>query len=864
MFRRRSDDDFSSEVQAHLALETDRLMAEGMSERDARAAARRAFGNLTRARERYHETSRWVLIEQLVQDLRYAVRGLAAHPGFTATAVLTLAVGLTVVTIAYTVTDAYFLRPYAVRDPGSLHAIAWRTPESGGRRFRWRDYEAFAARTDLFASVIAESGRFVSSSGRPLAVALVSPNYFDVLGPSTRLGRLPGAAEAAGALEAMVLSDQGWARLFARDPAAIGRTVDVNGRPFTVIGIVAPGFAGLGDMPRDGWLSLPGYASLADPPLTGSEQPRRIDVVARLRGGITRAQAETVLTPLVASTFDGGQAVRAELRPQSSPNPLSLEALTLLAPAAAAFLLVLVTACANVSNVMLARAIAREREIAVRLSLGASAGRIVRQLLTEGLLIALLAGVVGTAAAAVLLHGGMARLPGTLPPSIADLLRFVPLSIDGRVVLFALATAAATTLVFALVPAVQASRPALSDTLRGHGGASSRSSRLRGVLVIGQVAVSLVLVIVAITLVRNGLAVGAIDPGYDTAGVISINIRGEDHSALPALHAALSSEPAIASLVVTGGNPLFGRLQSIGASPADGAGLTATEYTFVGPEYFQLLRLPMRSGRTFSPAEAASNAPVAIVSAATAEALWAQQDPVGRTIRVESLHDRAADDLAHRFLTVIGVVSDVVSGLLVDGRDNGHIYLPVHPDSPHAIALLVRGRTAGEPRPETLQAIFTKAAGDPQSIEALPLDEMHALQMYPLRAAAWVGAVLAMLAMMLGISGLYGVLVYTIGQRTREIGIRIALGAGPGAVVRSVMGHSIRLAGIGALGGGVTAFGALRVLASQIQLESVTLLDVTAFAAGLLLVGMSAALAGLQPARHAARIDPARTLRAGE
>jgi predicted permease len=864
MFRRRPDEDFSEEVQAHLALEADRLMAEGLSEREAHAAARRAFGNVTRARERYHESSSWTVLEQLAQDVRYAVRGLASAPGFTATAVVTLAVGLAVVTVAYAVIDAYFLRPYAVRDPGGLHVVAWRSPEGGGQRFRWRDYEAFAAHTDLFDAVLAEHTRLVSSNGRPLAVALVSPNYFAALAPSLALGRLPRPAEAAGALEAIVLSDQGWARLFGRDPAAIGQSVDVNGRAFTVIGVIEPPFAGLGDMPRDGWLSLPGFAALADPALTGQEQPRRLDVIARLRNGVTPAQVEGVLTPLVASMLEGEDAVRAALLPQSSPHPLSLQTVTLLAPAAAAFLLVLVTACANVSNVMLARSLAREREIAVRLSLGASAGRIVRQLLTEGLLVALLAGVAGLAAAALVLRAGMAWLPATLPPSVADFLRFVPLAVDGRVFLFALVTATATTLAFALAPAVQASRPALAATLRGHGGASHHSSRLRGALVIGQVAVSLVLVIVAITLARNGRAVGGIDPGYETAGVISVNIRGDDHRALPRLHAALSSEPEVAAATVTSGNPLFGRVREVAASPADGGAPTLTPYSFVGPDYFRLLRIPIASGRTFSPAEAASGAPVAVVSAVTAGALWPRQNPIGRTIRVEGSDGGAAEHFGHRFVTVVGVVPDVLSGLLVDGMDAGHIYLPVDASGPRAVALLVRGRRDGEPRPETLQAIFTSATGDPQSIEVLPLDEMHAVQMYPLRAAAWIGGVLAVLALALGIAGLYGVLAYTIGQRTREIGIRMALGAQAGAVVRFVMGHSVRLAGVGAIAGAVVAFAALRVLASQIQLETISVVDPLAFLGGFLLVGAATAIAAFQPARRAAHIDPARTLRAGD
>jgi predicted permease len=869
-WRRRSPDDFSSEVQAHLDLETERLIEEGASPAAARDAARRAFGNVTRARERFYEASRWIWIEQFAQDLRYAWRSLRQSPSFVATTVLTLAVGLGLVTVAFTVFNAYFLRPFAVRDPSSLHQIAWRAQDGAGQSFRWRDYIALRDRHDVFEAVTAESTRFVSSNGRPLAVALVSDNYFESLAPAVLLGRSIGQVDAGGTSgNPLVLSDQGWARLFSRDPHAIGREVDLNGQAFVVIGVLRPEFSGLGDSPRDAWVQLTTYAVSSKPELIGPEQPRSVEIVARLRSNVTAAQAQAALTTFMSEAVPAQPSgapyrnVRAEVRPQSSPNPLSFQMLAVVSPIFAAFALVLITACANVSNVMLARAIARHREIAVRLSLGASRGRVVRQLLTEGLVIAALSGLAGLALASWALRGATTLFFSTLPTSAADILRLASLDIDRRVFLFALTVAAAATLMFALLPALQASRLPLTDALRGVRTGTRRGSRMRSALVVGQVAVSLILVILALTLSRNGAGMSAIDLGYATTGVMSVNVRGEEAGIVPRLAAVMSAEPRVGEVAVTSGNPLFVRERSVAAAADSSAGARPTRYTFVSPEYFSILRIPIQRGRTFAADEAATAARVAIVSTATAEAFWPAQDPIGKVIRIERPDGRPVDDLpGYTHATVVGTVPDVVSGLLIDGEDAGHIYLPADANSTQVEAVLLRGRADRGLDPQTLQELFKRVGPDPQAFEALTLDEMRALQLYPLRAASWVGTLLGVVALALSVSGLYGVLTYTLSQRTKEIGIRMALGATAGAVVRLVMGQSARLAGVGAAIGLVVAFAALKMLSAAIQLNEVSLLDVVAFGTGLGVVMAATALAAYHPARGAARVDPAQTLRA--
>ena len=370
------------------------------------------------------------------------------------------------------------------------------------------------------------------------------------------LGRPLGAGDETG--NAVVLGYQAWAGLFARDAGAIGREIDLNGRPFVIVGVLGPAFAGLHAMPRDIWIPIDAYAAVAAPDLL-SDRSRAIDVSVRLQPGVTPQQAQGAMTPLVADAAGRERQAWAEVRRQDKPTVLSLSLLTLLSPVFAAFALVLLAGCANVSSVMLARAVARQREIAVRLSLGASRGRIVRQLLTEGLVIAVLAALVSLALTAVGLRAAVAIFFGTLPPALAAILRTAPLAVDHRVFLFTLAAGAASTLAFALVPALQASRPVLTGALGAHGGGGRKGARLRGALVAGQVATSLLLVVPALTLARNGAAMRGTDVGFDAADVLSINVRqGDEVDLTRRLAVALESEPRVAHAAVTNGNPFFG------------------------------------------------------------------------------------------------------------------------------------------------------------------------------------------------------------------------------------------------------------------------------------------------------------------
>src|SRR3954464_2017869 len=343
--------------------------------------------------------------EQFVRDLRYACRGLWRERAFAATTVLTLGVGLALVTVVFTVFDAYVLRPFAVRDPYKLHVLGWEARDAEGWRFNWREFQELRGRSELFDDASAERTQFVTADGRQLFAGFVSGNYFDMLGARVSRGR-PLAdfdVRAPGTAPVAVLSDAAWSRLYNRDPGAIGRTIELNHVPVVIVGVMRPEFAGLDDSPRDLWVPLTMCRDIARLDLFGPKEPREIVVTARLRRGVNKAQAEAALIPFMAKSSGRSDAVRPSVLLKATPAPISLELLAIISPAFAAFALVLVAACANVSNVMLARANARQREIAVRISLGAGRSRIVQQLMTEGLVIAALGGLVGLGIAAVVL-----------------------------------------------------------------------------------------------------------------------------------------------------------------------------------------------------------------------------------------------------------------------------------------------------------------------------------------------------------------------------------------------------------------------------------------------------------------------------
>jgi predicted permease len=877
-WRRRTDEDFAEEIRSHLEHETDRLVAQGVPVQAARATALREFGNVARTRDRFYEARRFMWLEQFARDFRYAWRGMWHSRTFVATTVLTLAVGMGLVTVVFAIFNAYVLRPFAVHDPYSLYSVSWRSQEAGGRTFRWDDYQSFLTRTDLFEGVLAEVPKSVTSDGRVMNIAFVSGNYFDVLGARVALGRGLAAddARAPGSEAVAVLTYQAWANMFGRDPGILGREISVNQQKLVIVGVMAAEFSGL-DVPRDMWIPLTMYSTVIkgeDP--FGASQPRLLSLTARLRREVTAEQARGSLAIEPFETRLAGRVdqVKADFTSQATPVQMSSAGFALLSPLFAAFGLVLVAACANASNVMLARANARHREIGIRLSIGASRGRIVRQLTTEGLLIAMLAGLAALGLASVLLRIGTVAFFAMLPPTVAGRARLVPLDFDYRVFVFAFLVAGIATLMFALLPALQATRLNLTDALRGQATSVIRGSTLRSLLVTGQVAVSVILLIVAITLVRNSVAIRGTDFGLDANGIVSVRQYRNNSKLVARAYETLSADPRIDQVVVTSRNPLFGETPKLLLRQSPHVAISS--YTFVSPEYFSMLGIPILHGRGFSAEESAQEAPVAIVSAACAQALWPGDEPIGKTLRIHierpgirrtvadtiAVHRKAAEDPADTTaVTVIGVAKDAISGFVYQGTDVAHLYLPTGPTGSRADALMVRGRSASIGA-GTIRTLVQPLDPDPMAFDALAMTEMIEIQMFPIRAASWIGSLLSGIALVLSVSGLYGVLIYTFGQRTQEIGIRMALGATAANVTRLVVVQSARLAAWGTAIGLTAGFTVMKLLSSVVRLDNVSVVDAGAFLISLTLTAVAVALASVTPARRATSIAPSAMLRA--
>jgi predicted permease len=873
--RRRTDEDFASEIDAHLESEVERLVDEGLTRDDAIVQARRMFGNITRARERFFEARRLIIFEQFKQDLRYAWRGLWHSRAFVASTVLTLAVGMGLVTVVFAVFSAYVLRPFAVHDPTALHEVQWWAQEAGGSTFRWRDYEELKARTDLFDGTIAESRRSVASNDRQMSVGFVSGDYFETLGARVALGRslMSPDARVSGSEPVVLLTDHTWALLFDRDPAVVGREIELNGRPLLVVGVMAPEFAGMDEVPRDAWVPITMLSTLLGGSELTTSNDRSVRITVRLRHDVTAQQAQSAiaLEPFETRVTGRFDPVRAELQRQATPVRMTRGQFTVLSPIFAAFALVLIAACANASNVMLARAGARQREIGIRLSIGASRGRVVRQLMTEGLVIAAMAAVLGLALASLLRRLGTYFFAAILPPTVAARVRFVPFDFDYRVIIFAMIVACAVTILFALLPALQATRMSLTDALRGQLTGAIRSGTLRGLLVTSQVTVSLVLLIVAATLVRNGSLVRATNLGMETAGVVSV--RGGTNSGLVRrAHEELSADPRVGLIAVASRAPLFGMPPP--APVRRPSGVIVASYAFVSPEYFDVLRIPIVRGRLFTRQESKTEAAVAIVSAAGARALWPGEDPIGKTVRVplEPVGQRVVADTVKSMrglqeveagateFTIVGVAQDVVNGFVYQGLDPAHFYLPTSVGGARVSTVILKGRGALDAG--GVRSILSRITLDPLAFDVLPLDEVVSLQMFPLRVASWIGTLLSAVALVLSISGLYGVLAYTFGQRVREIGVRMALGASAGRIRRLVFRQAARFSIVGLSLGLLVSFTVMKLLSTVIRLDNVSVLDPVAFLASFVLICLAVVLASYGPARRAARVDPSSMLRA--
>ncbi len=864
-FRGRRESDLREELQFHLERETERLRATGMSAEAARRQALRAFGGVEQVKEGCRDARGTAFIDDTVRDIFYALRAFKRAPLAAFTVVLTVALGLGLVAAVFTVLSAFLFRADQVPNVHEMFAVERpRTSEGEPAPLTRAQFDALRRETGVFSDAYAESDIDARIDGRPTEGTLVTGNVFHVLGVSAAMGRTltPADDEPFAGPPVMVLSDRGWDRLFARDPAVLGRAVLVNGVTFEIVGVMPRGFRGLTVAPPDYWAPLSTVSQLR-PLDRGGKANIGVRIIGRLKPGLSRRSTQAELTVWAAGQPDGTPLDRAAwsltLVPRRGTVPQPHEALIVTAPLFFAFSLILLIGCANVTNLLLARAVARQRELGIRLSLGAARGRIVRQLLTESLLLALLAAAAGFAISRVVLRAIIHAVMTSMPTDIGDVRLLVP-DADWRVLLFLVVGAGVSTVFFGLVPALHATRIDPIRTMRGEVIGEARPGRARNVLIGLQVSASALLLVSAAVFLRSAFAAATEDPGMRTSDTVIVGIGNEATRSLTVQ--AVTAEPSVASVAAS--------WPAVGAAPraafAETAGAQATvAYKFVSPEYFSVLDIAVVRGRAFTPNERTPNLPAVIVSDTTARTLWPNADPVGQVVRLgaDSTSDtRPLDEppLEPRTFTVVGVVRDV-PGFRIAPFARAVVYLPTNA----AIAkTALIARVHGDPDLARQKLLNRLTAIDPSKAEVMTMLWVIRMQTYFLQLAFWLTVSLGALALALTLSGLFSMLSYLVEQRTREIGVRMALGATTRDITRLVLSQSIRPVGVGLLIGGGAAAGLSAVLLATAAAplgEIVHVLDPVAYGTSLLAIMAACLAAASIPAARAARLDPTRTLR---
>jgi len=839
----------------HLERDADRLTAAGVTPNEARLRARRAFGNPGALKEEVRDSWGLRSLEHLGQDFRFALRGFRRSPAFVATVVLTIALALGLNTSVFTVFNAYVLRPLAVRDGGSLYEVYF------PRRLTWRQYQevrALPISSESFAYNIA----FARSDSRPMFGNVLTGDAFQVLGTVPALGRLlvPEDASPSSGEPVMVLSYDAWQGKFGGDSAIVGKIVRVHGIPLTVVGVAARQFTGFTAVPPDFWapITLLGRLVGSDDPF-GPKEPPAFRAVIRLARGVDERQAHAALQAWAlnetATLPDSLRWRVVQLEAMDSALPLTNETIAIFAPAAVAFGLVLLIACANIANVMLARGIARQREIGIRLALGADRARLIRQLLTESVLLAVPAAVLGFLISGWAIGAGVRIMFASAPAEYAPYLRTIPLSPDLRVFGFVLLAAGVSALAFGLIPALQATRPDIVRAARGDFDAATRTGRVRGSLVMAQIGICSLLLIVTGILLRGADAANRAETGMRTSDVVVLALNDQTR---PASLRHLRTTSSVADLGATTQTPLDGMYPSVGVRPVGDRRIETPGVDFVDAGYFRVLDVPILRGRSFTDAEERETAPVAIVSEAAARLLWPGRDAVGQVVQLSADPPRDSRLARVRTARVIGVARNAVGGWIGTGVDRPLVYYPASADSAGAriVARVAGDASTARQRIERDLAVVDEGAVD----EAHALDSYLAVQRWPFQMFSWVSSAIGVIALVLTLIGTYGVLSYLVAQRSREIGVRMALGASVSAVVGLVMRQSLRYAVIGLVAGTVAAIAVSRLAGSLLII--VDTFDPAGYAFGIAAVLLACVAAAWAPARRAARVNPVEALRA--
>ncbi|HJQ22318.1 MAG TPA: ABC transporter permease [Blastocatellia bacterium] len=807
----------------------------------------------------------------LLQDLRYGLRVLMKQPGFTAIAVLSLALGIGANTAIFSIVNAVLLRPLPYPHPERLMQISQSFPAidndaAGEPKFLfWQEqnqsFTALAIEQPIGSGVNLAGG----SEAEYVSGVKVSKDFFDVLGVQPALGRVFTTAEdRTGGDRVAILSNGLWRQRFGADAGLVGKTVSINSENFVVVGILPQGFqyqSGFQYLqPADVFVPL-------RPSPQGDPDPN-YRVIGRLRPTVTRQQAQADMQQ-VAEAFRAAYPQQMQEGEGVAVTPLH-EKLTanvrpLLLILLGAVGLVLLIACANVANLQLVRAANRQKEMAIRVALGANWRRLLKQLLSEGMLLALAGGMAGL----LLASWGIDALAALIPERLLP--RFNDLALDWRVLGFTLASSLVTGIVFSLAPALQASRIDVSPALKegGKGVTAAGRGRLRRILVVAEVALSLMLLVSAALLIRTFVNLRSVAPGFETRHVLTFQISptGATYNTTAKVGdfyrralERLDSLPGVQAAAVTSNLPLSAQFRMPFGIAGQPEHPESVQFRLITPEYFAVMQIPLRQGRVFADTDAAGAGNVAIVNEAFARKYLADASALGQTLMI----GRGPRALAHQ---IVGVVGDVKQFALSSDAPP-MMFIPAA-QAPDGLTLVMRRflscqfvlRTSGEPAPLTAAVKQTMAEIDP----ALPVSHIRPMQQIVSESIAAERFNMALMGLFAGLGlalagiGLYGVMSYSVAQRMHEIGIRMALGARRGAVLTMVIrqGVGLALAGVGI--GLVGAFALTRLLSSLLYGVSAT--DPLTFAVvSLVLLGVALG-ACFVPARRATRVDPMIALR---
>jgi predicted permease len=878
--------ELDEELNYHLDMKIEENVAKGMSREEARRSALIALGGLDQKKEECRDARGLRLLDSLLRDMRYALRGIRNSLGFSLTVICTLALGLGSVAASFSVFNTLVLKPFAVRDPYSLYTFkGWKSSNDAScspkGTFTRHEFLDFRRDNPAFSEVAGYQSGVTPIEGRWAGIQAVTGNYFSMLGGRACMGRALLDRDDDSTDGVAVASNDAWKSRFGADPGIVGKSIRIGRKSMEIIGVACPEFTGPQQERVDFWVSLALSEELVgNMGIRGPDfypQPNgfpQLDIIGRLKPGLTRESAEAALFAYGCKSYltwhDWPRPERAIIEQRATTVSLKSDSM---GGCVILFLLcglVLLVACANVANMMLARGLARRREIGIRISLGAGRTRVVRQLLTESLLLAIPAALAAFGVAygilligywlltnILIVTGGLEFFIMTFNPH-----NFLP---DFQVMAFLFTTAFFTTLIFGLMPAIQTTHSRLVAVNRGEFETGFRPARLRSILVIVQAALCTLLLIISATAMRSEIRVASLNLGLDTDGVFLIQTSEKiNHQSVVDHVSSLSSMESIGACILP---PMQWGLANLHSTFVGENGEHAIKCMAVpvSPEYFDVYKIAVRGRKSptkildFMKSGPADGMEV-VISETAAHRLWPSSDALGRTIETKG------PDPAGKFITshfpVIGIAADSVFEFSTNSSkpDQTLVYFLAPPMEKQLSLPTIAVRMKGNPDNANLllqKELNDIASGDKQ-FKILPARQELDIYLTRYLLLAEIGGLLGAMALLMTVSGIFSMLSYVVTQRRKEFGIRMALGAGKTHVTGMVLRQSLQLAAVGSVLGVLIALAVGRVLAhSMIQLD---LFDASGYTAGVLIVIFAALAASWIPVRRAVNVDPARTL----